>query len=139
MAVNASVAEFQRRLLRIPPRVRAHAFTALGTYADKMQAAMQSAVPRDEGKLAASIRQTESLPDLRITIAAGGPTTTRPVREGASATYDYALAQEFGTSKMPANPFFWPAYRLFKKPMRSAVKRAMKKGMKEVFPTEDGP
>jgi hypothetical protein len=53
------------------------------------------------------------------------------VRNGVTAKYDYALAQEFGTKEHPANPFFYPTWRLLRKRARSRINRAMKKAIEE--------
>jgi HK97 gp10 family phage protein len=135
---NASVEAYKRRLMRIPEEVRKAAFEALAKNVQETANAMKAAAPRDDGTLAESVRIEFDPSNVRATIRAGGPTTTRPVREGTSVTYDYALAQEFGTEKMPANPFFWTMYRLYKKSRRPAVKRAMTKAIKKHFPIEGG-
>lgn len=126
---NPSVESYKRLLKRIPPRVKKAAAAALTEGATKMVASMNTLVPRDSGKLASTIRMEMDADGLAVTIRAGGPATTKPVRDGADKTYDYALAQEFGTEDKPAHPFFWPSYRLFKKPVRAKVKRLMKKAI----------
>jgi len=134
---NESVERYKRLLSAIPPKVRAASFVALDKYADLMMKSMQAMVPRDpvEGTfLGPSIRKEEDISRLRVTLRAGGQTTTKAIHEGQSGSYDYANAQEFGTAKMSANPFFWPSYRLYRKAMRSAVKRNMRKAVKESFP-----
>lgn len=135
---NASVEAYKRRCAAIPPAVRRASFAALASGAQKMGNGMKAAVPRDKGSLANSLTLDLDEPALRATIRAGGEATTVPVRNGATAKYDYALAQEFGTEKMAANPFFWPTYRLFRKSLRASVKRAMRKAIKAHFPTEGG-
>ena len=74
-----------------------------------------------------------------VLVRAGGALTTRSgagdqgfVREfaravrGKDANYDYALAQEFGTQHIPAQPFFWPTYRARKRRIRRAIKDSAK-------------
>lgn len=141
----ADVKDFERRMAAIPSAVKKAAFQALEKYANQMFSSMKAAVPVDEGTLRDSIRMEKDPEKVRITIRAGGPTTQRAVRKGArnkktgkAVTYDYARAQEFGTHEMPANPFFWPSYRLFRKPMRAAAKRAMTKAIKSIIQTEEG-
>lgn len=56
---------------------------------------------------------------LRITIYAGG-----------KAAF-YARFQEFGTRKMPANPFFFPSYRAKAKSAKAALTRSMRKALKD--------
>lgn len=38
--------------------------------------------------------------------------------------------QEFGTVKMSASPFFWPAYRLKRKKLANRIKRAISKAVR---------
>lgn len=59
---------------------------------------------------------------LRITVYAGN-----------KVAY-YARWQEFGTSKMPANPFFFPSYRSLRKRIKSRITREMKKAIKSESP-----
>jgi len=98
-------------------------------YAEALQgareigAAMKNAVPRNTGKLADSIRLETDAQGGRVWIKAGGSATMT-----ANHT-DYALHQEFGTKEMPANPFFYPIWRLYKKSTRSKIDRAMKKAI----------
>ncbi|PZU95622.1 MAG: hypothetical protein DI527_01025 [Chelatococcus sp.] len=92
--------------------------------ANNLALGIRHAAPRDDGTLAASVRIEQGRAGDRFYVKAGGPTTTRPVREGASATYDYALGQEFGTAKMPANPFFYPIYRYRRRAIRESISRA---------------
>lgn len=48
-----------------------------------------------------------------------------------SATDDAAAPNEWGTRKMDAQPFFYPAYRLGKKRARGRIARAIKAGIKD--------
>jgi hypothetical protein len=43
----------------------------------------------------------------------------------------YARWVEFGTQKMQARPFFFPAYRALKKRVKSRINREMKKAIRE--------
>lgn len=125
------LAEFNRRMKRIPENVRRAAQEVIDANAADLVATQKSFVPVDEGDLRESIR-TFPLGGLRVgaVVKAGGATTTRPVRNGISVTFDYALAQEFGTENMQANPFFFPAYRLNKRKHKARVTRAIKKAIR---------
>jgi HK97 gp10 family phage protein len=84
------------------------------------------------GKTRQSVRVSRTRNELTFVVLAGGPLTTRSIGErtynapvnvgqgedtsgrrrvaaGASVNYDYALAGEFGTSRQPAQPWFYPA------------------------------
>lgn len=49
----------------------------------------------------------------------------------AEATDEAAGPNEWGTRKMAAQPFFYPAYRLNKKRARGRIMRAIKAGLKD--------
>lgn len=71
-----------------------------------------------------------------VRIMVGGPTTKKDVVNGKAGTpykYDYARAVEFGTVKTKAHPFFFPIYRARKKDIRAAMKRAIRKSVRENF------
>ncbi len=84
---------------------------------------------------------------LRDSIAVTGPGETTPsysqpggsqvaaenqvlVTAGNTAVR-YAHLQEYGTAHAPAQPFFWPAYRLFKKRLAGRIKRSISKAVRE--------
>ena len=62
---------------------------------------------------------------LRISIFAGGDLT----RDEKGR--DYALFQEHGTKTMPANPFFYPVWRVRRRRVRSAMTRAMSRALRQ--------
>lgn len=127
---NQSVQAFKRRLAQIPPKAKREAYAKLLEGAREMAGAMRSAAPTKSGALAGSIRIETEEANLRVFLKAGGAATTREVRKGSGVSFDYARAQEFGTSDQPAQPFFWPSYRLLKKRVRSRAVRAIGKALK---------
>ncbi|PTE08208.1 HK97-gp10 family putative phage morphogenesis protein [Mesorhizobium helmanticense] len=128
---NNGLRDFERRLKALPAAAKKAAKVALDTSADELARYQRLLAPREDGTLQASI-QWHATAELTRTITAGGETTTVPARAG-QGDYDYALAQEFGTQDMPANPFFWPGYRFTKKRIRGRVKRAISKGVKQAY------
>lgn len=64
--------------------------------------------------------------DLRLSIYAGGPDAP------------YVAFVEFGTSKMRAEPFFFPAYRTYRKQLRRAAVQAGNKGLKLIAASSTG-
>lgn len=122
----------RRKILALPGAVREEMMMALRTSGREINTLQRQFVPKDDGVLAATINMIEDPALLRVTLVAGGTATTRPVRDGADAEYDYAFAQEFGTQKMPANPFFFVGYRLGKKRVKSRISRAITKAAKRV-------
>ena len=121
----------ERRLRRIPIEVRQAATQTLNRNADELVAMQKRLVPVEDGTLQNSIKKQRGSNELQVKVVAGGSATTRAVRNGASATYDYALAQEFGTQDMPANPFFYPSYRALRKRFKGRVTRETRKAIKK--------
>lgn len=120
----ASVARLRRRLARVPIEVRAAAAAQALIDGNNLVIAMKGAAPRDDGTLADSVRLEQGKSGDRFLVKAGGPKTTKPVREGASATYDYIFASEFGTANQPARSWFFPTYRARRKKIRRNIEQA---------------
>lgn len=122
---SGSQVEFRKFLERMGEAMRERLTEALLENGERLAAAIRAASPHEHGALGQSVRvedQTKKL-NPRVHVKAGGPLTTHPGQHGS---YDYANAVEFGTSKMPARPFFYPTYRRLKPEIRSAIADAMK-------------
>jgi HK97 gp10 family phage protein len=131
MAGDDDLNRIMTRLGAVPQAVRKAMQQPLDQSADEMVSMMKGLAPREEGDLQASIKQEPGPHELSRRVVAGGDQTTRPVRDGADATYDYALAQELGTKEMQANPFFYPVVRSLRKRVRQRLKRAGSKAIRE--------
>ncbi len=157
MAVKG-LSEFQRSWGNIPAAVKKNVAAELEDIADEIVAQMFGMAPQLTGDLAASIRWTwgdapsgglvigevadRKHGGMRITIFAGGEEATRRQQARASGnrardqsrggTFDQDVArlQEFGTSKMPANPFFFPVWRANKRRVKGRVSRAISKAIR---------
>jgi hypothetical protein len=134
MATNQSVKKFQRVLAVLPSHIQAPIRAEIFSEAAFLAEAMRIAVPRKNNTLWQSIRVEPSARPMRALVRAGGRTTT-----GGSPPYDYALAQEFGTEKTPARPYFWPTYRAKRKSIRRAVKVAATAAINQLVPLQGGP
>ena len=124
----------RRRLEAIPREVRKAVEPALMKSADEMADAMRQFAPRDTGALIES-----------ITVTGPGGTTPAYSQPGGSQTVPenavaitagnsevrYAHLVEYGTAKAHAQPFFWPAYRLFKNRAKRRIARAIGKAVRE--------
>lgn len=77
------------------------------------------------GKLKDSVRVRRGRKTLELYVEAGGDLTTKEVRAGSGVAYDYALAQEFGTQRMPAQPFFYSTYRAEQAGIRERIEDAV--------------
>lgn len=91
-----------------------------------MSKAIAPTDPKDGTPLKDSIRRHATQTGGQV-VRAGGETTTTQSENGP---YDYAVGQEFGTQKMGASPFFWPAYRSLKKKFTGRRRRALNKAVK---------
>lgn len=124
---------FKRKLRMLSPATKAEIAVAIQKSADEITDLQKRLAPVLSGNLKGSIgnRPVEGTENLAVELHAGGAATTKPVRNGASATYDYALADEFGTSDTAAQPFFYPGFRLGKKRAKSRIARAATKAAKK--------
>lgn len=120
----------KKKLAALPKAVKAEVQSELNIAAGEVVAAQKAlAAPNvDSGNTQMSIRFTPfSRGGIGVIFEAGGPLTTKPVREGADADYDYALAQELGTQEMLAQPFFYPGFRR----KRATIRRRASKGIRK--------
>lgn len=134
------VAQLRKKLtVTMPKRVEDAARKAMETGAEELVAMMKRLAPIDTGDLQMSISWTwgaapkgsvvlaKSEPDnkgMRITIFAG------------SKEAFYVRFVEFGTTEMPANPFFWPSWRARRRDIRKRITVAMKKAVQAEFPAQ---
>jgi len=130
------------RMELIPQRAIEAARKSLEASADDVVAMMRRLAPKDSGALARSINWTwgdapagalvlgsvkggrgagRAFATMTITIYAGG--------NGIGADAFYARFQEFGTRKMAANPFFFPAYRARRKAISAKLTRDVRKAI----------
>jgi HK97 gp10 family phage protein len=140
--------EFLRQLQALPDAMRAEITKALETSAEETTDLMKRFAPVKTGNLRASIgfsfgeapkgaitskektprgqnlanaRAAKREADLSVTMYAGGGDAF------------YARFQEFGTTEMSANPYFYPGYRFGKKRAKSRLSRAIRNGAKKAF------
>lgn len=126
---NKSVERFRKLTEDMQQQVYNDAVTELNAQADALVNLMKASAPRGRtGDLIASIRKEKGKRPTIVRVAAGGPLTTE---RGEKQPYDYARAVEFGTQKMPAEPFFFPAYRLKRKSMNAAMRRKITARIKQ--------
>lgn len=132
----------RRKLAMIPQSVLDAVRAELERQATDIVGLMQRLAPVDQGDLRRSIGWTwgdapagsltigtvktpkgaRDYASMQITIFAGG--------KGNGLDAFYARFQEFGTKDMPANPFFYPAYRAKSRSAKSAVTRSMRKAIR---------
>lgn len=98
------------------------------------------------GRLIGSIRVESGQNAGSYRVLAGGPATTKTVRAGSGKPFNYALGVEFGVkphvnaglfagTQNPGarkQPFYWPAYRLMKRRIKSRATRAIKNAINAI-------
>ena len=133
--------KLRARFRALPRAVQEAATQTLEQNANEIVAMMKRLVPKDSGRLAASIGWTwgdapegtlavgtlakSSDSKLRITIYAGGKT--------AGGDAFYARFQEFGTENMLASPFFYPSIRANRTKGRARLSRNVRKAAEKAF------
>lgn len=129
MARNASVERFKKLTEELQAEVHALAVAELNAQAHGLAELIEAVAPEHEGVLKTTVKVVPGKKDTVVRVVAGGRLTVRPAV--SSKPYDYARADEFGTQKMPAKPFFFPTYRLRKKKIVSAMKRKITASIKK--------
>jgi len=130
-----------RRFAAVPDKIVAAVADQLEKEAAKVVSDMKNISPMLTGALRDSIGWTwgdapkgsmtigtvrgREYEKIAITIYAG----TRDKSLGSADAF-YARFQEFGTVKMAANPFFFPAWRANKSRVRGNIKRAVSRAIK---------
>eukprot|EP00913_Durusdinium_trenchii_P021274 g19987.t1 len=131
--MNKDAAAIAALFKSIPEQVKRDIQPAIDQGANEMVARMKHLVPEGDGDLQRSIGTEPGDRPLAVKVVAGGELTTRPVRDGISAVYDYALGQEYGTEEMPAQPFFWPSVNSTKKRVKRRIDRAIRKAIETAW------
>lgn len=130
MAKVLNLDRLNRRLAKIPGRAKSEIKRALEQGGDEIVSSAKALVQDKSGTLSGTVEKQPGRHELEVLVTAGGKATTRPVRKGVDASYDYAMANELGTNEMAAQPFLRPAYRLVSKRVNGRVRRAVNKAAK---------
>jgi HK97 gp10 family phage protein len=114
----------RRRLVNeIPKAVRAALEQAMIESANLIVAGAKLRVPVDEGDVQDSIRQhgvkEGKRGGLYVAMTAGDKSTE-------ARTYQVARLLEFGTMKMPAQPYMLPAFRANRRRAKARMRRAVR-------------
>lgn len=131
--MDNGLSKLQRRLAAIPQAVRDAVKPALVKSADEIAAGARQFAPIDEGDLRDSIVVT---PPGGTTPPYSQPGGSHKVPDNAVAitvgntAVRYAHLVEYGTRQAGAQPFFWPAYRLFRRRAANRIKRAIGKAVR---------
>lgn len=130
---GSGLSSFSRRILGLPAELRRQIAPELVAAAEDMAGDMRRFAPEDTGALIASVEVTgpgqqtpaysqpggsQVVPDNAVAITAG------------NSDVRYPHLVEYGTADTPAQPFFWPAFRLGRDGavarIGAAVKRAVR-------------
>lgn len=134
MADDGGIGRLRKRLAAIPAKVKAATQPALLKQGEAMATTMRALAPEDSGDLKDSITVT---PAGQSTPAYSQPGGSLVVPENAvavtvgDADVRYPHLIEHGTTKMHAQPYFWPSVRLHRKKAQAAIKRAIGKAVRE--------
>lgn len=123
----------RQRMAKIGALARVEIRKALDVSADEMSSTARSFAPVDSGDLRRSIGYTfgeykSANANVRGVNAGGGAgdrDLTVTIHAGDQNAF-YAAFVEFGRVDAAAQPYFYPAYRLTKKRVRSRISRAVK-------------
>lgn len=149
MATGLTPDRFKTFLLTRSEPVKRDIKAELVKQARRLASAQKATVHSRSGKTAESIRVIEGRSvtaggsrnrsgglenDLVVQVRAGGPLTTSRT---AAGEYDHANAEEWGTQKMPAQPFFFNTYRAMKASIEgeigAAIHRSVDFNMRRLF------
>jgi HK97 gp10 family phage protein len=124
------IKELQDYLNSLPDKLVEPLAAVIREQAQSLSDAQRSALRSLEqssatGDLEESCTVVDGDNDLEVFVQAGGDLTTKEVREGSGVSYDYAEAFEFGTSRQPAQPFFYPTYHAMRDDMQQAITDAV--------------
>jgi HK97 gp10 family phage protein len=127
--------DLQNYLNNLPDKLRERVNQTLLEQAAKLSLAQRQALQSLEeteptGDLEESCTVVPGDNDGEVIVQAGGPLTTKEVREGSGVSYDYAEAFEFGTSRQPARPFFYNTYDAMKGEILDSVNDAVSEELK---------
>ena len=134
MARDGGIKSFQRKMKAMPEAVSQAVGPAALKGAQDIADMVEHLAPEDTGDLVGSVAVT---PGGQQTPPYSHPGGSYTVPEGAAAVtvgnsdVRYPHLQEYGTTKMAAQPFFWPAVRSMQKRATNRVKRAIAKAVKD--------
>lgn len=122
-----------RRFAAVLTNVREVVQPALVKGAEEIAATQRQLAPEDTGDLKDSITVT---PPGGTTPAYSQPGGSRTAKDGEAIVtagnigVRYPHLVEYGTSDAPAQPFFWPGFRLKRKRAQDRIKRAISKAVR---------
>ncbi|HEV7335550.1 MAG TPA: HK97-gp10 family putative phage morphogenesis protein [Bosea sp. (in: a-proteobacteria)] len=122
-----------RRFAAVLRNVKEVVEPALVKGAEEIAATQRQLAPEDTGALKDSITVT---PPGQTTPAYSQPGGSRTAKDGealvtvGNVAVRYPHLVEYGTSEAPAQPFFWPGFRLARKRAQDRIKRSIRKAVR---------
>lgn len=120
----------------LPDRIRDELSGVVQEQAEMLSGAQRAALqaletsPDETGHLEQSCVAVPGKDDSEWIVQAGGELTTKDIREGSGVNYDYTEAFEYGTSRQPARPFFWPTYQEKRDDIEKAIAAGVEKALR---------
>ncbi len=131
---DGGLAKFQRRMRSIPKAARKAVEPALVLGGYEIAEAMEALAPEDTGDLVGSIEVTlpgRSTPAYSMPGGSHVVPSNQVAVTAGNTDVRYAHLVEYGTAQAPAQPFFWPGFRLARKRAEGRIKRAISKAIRE--------
>jgi HK97 gp10 family phage protein len=132
--MSVQLDRLKKRLEAIPKEVRKAVEPALIKSGEELKDRMQHLAPVDSGALRDSITVTPPGQSAPPYSQPGGSRTAKEIEvlvTVGNTDVRYPHLVEYGTIQAPAQPFFWPAYRLSKARIQRRIKRAIGKAVRE--------
>lgn len=132
MAISGR-SRIDRMLASVTKAALAEVQPALVKAGDRVAGTMRQFAPEDTGDLKKSITVTPAGHSTPPYSQPGGETVVpenQVMITAGNTEVRYPHLVEYGTAESPAQPFFWPAYRLEKKKAAAAIKRAIGKAVR---------
>ncbi|MEX0404054.1 HK97-gp10 family putative phage morphogenesis protein [Aquibium sp. LZ166] len=131
--MSAQSQKLSRRLNAIPKAVKRAVVPALEQSGNELVGAMRNLAPKDTHALEHSIKYTMPGNATPPYSQPGGSRVAAENQVLVTAGNDevrYPHLVEYGTAHAPAQPYFWPAFRLKRKRLANRIKRAIRKAVR---------
>jgi len=132
--LSAQTDKLSRRLKAIPKAVKRAVVPALQKSGNELVGAMRALAPVDSGDLKHSIKYTmpgNSTPPYSQPGGSRVAAENEVLVTAGNTDVRYPHLVEYGTRDAPAQPYFWPAFRLKRKKLATRIKRAISKAVRE--------
>ncbi|MGK7661960.1 MULTISPECIES: HK97-gp10 family putative phage morphogenesis protein [unclassified Marinovum] len=134
MSDDGGLSSFRNRMRAMVMAGKKAAAPALLQGGYEVAEAMEALAPEDSGDLAGSIAVTpagQSTPPYSQPGGASVVPENQVAITAGNSDVRYPHLQEYGTRHHPAQPFFWPGFRLARKRAENRIKRALAKAIRE--------